>query len=186
MKRHLSMLLGLCVGLSAACDINLSGPDSDSGGTDGIEDDEDDADDDDDSDDGDDDDDDADEGTDGDPPADDGSDGGGDDDDDDDDSADDDDDDDDDDTGFDPEPGQCAAQASSCDQCLDCATVETCGEPLDACIESADCISLVDCYAACDDDPSCEVGCVAAWPDGLAAFNAMIQCLEGECGGLCV
>ena len=185
MKRQLSMLLGVCVGLCAACDINLSGPDGDSGGTEGLEDDEDDADDDDDDDDdsdgdsddgsddgsdgADDDDDAVDEGTDGDLPADDGSDG-----------------DDDDDTGFDPDPGQCAAQASSCDQCLDCATVETCGEPLDACIANVDCVSLVDCYAACDDDPSCEAGCDAAWPDGLPAFDAMIQCLEGECGGLCV
>lgn len=89
------------------------------------------------------------------------------------------------DPGFPDEPGVCEAQTSDCDACLDCASVETCGPALDACVGDLSCIELVGCYSDCGEDPTCQAACDGSWPEGLGAFEAMMDCLESSCGNLC-
>jgi hypothetical protein len=55
---------------------------------------------------------------------------------------------------------------------------KTCGVPMQACTDDADCKSIVLCAAACNGDAACMQGCAAAGTEaGKLLFDAMAQCI---------
>ncbi len=78
----------------------------------------------------------------------------------------------------------------ACDTCLQ----GNCCQPYNACLDNADCVSLLDCLASCDANDAgskdggispCESACVQAHVSGTTVLNEFEQCAGAYCVSPC-
>ncbi len=92
--------------------------------------------------------------------------------------------------------GQCVPVPSECSDGLDCDVCPSmescgycvqyggnaCGDALEECINNLDCVDLIECVNACEDQACLDACGVAATREAYALFDAVLTCINGACG----
>lgn len=69
-----------------------------------------------------------------------------------------------------------------CEQCL----YQGCDDEMNACLAEPDCLDLWDCLKTCPQlDLPCQQGCYDDFGDGVEPLQAVIDCSQSTCDGVC-
>jgi len=88
-----------------------------------------------------------------------------------------------------PVPSECS-DGLDCDACPSVSTCSlcvqyegnACSKSIDSCVFDDDCVALVDCVNACDDDPCVDACAEAATVEAVDLYNDVVLCINGACG----
>jgi hypothetical protein len=69
--------------------------------------------------------------------------------------------------------------------CQECA-FSSCGTEWNACLATADCLSLWQCFQGCEPlDLTCQQDCYASFPDGVELLEDALTCSNAACSDVC-